>query len=77
MVDEKFVDADFDLAKKLLFNSDGIAVADKLSFDHIFSGMSDLNNMRHGENGPIVLDPEEEHTRALMGLVLKVKTRKY
>lgn len=76
MISTKFHDADMDYAKELLFNSNGIVAADKLSYDHISAGVEDLQKMQHPD-GNSILDFDETHTRALMGLALKVKTRKY
>ena len=76
MVAAKFKEADMARAKELLFNSQGIEIADKLSYDHIMAGVDSLGGMSYPD-GAAVLDFDEAHARALMGLALKVKTRKY
>ena len=61
---------------ELLFDSSGIELADKLSIEYIQQGLDCLRSMRHIDNKPII-DIDEKHCKALVGLALKVKTRKY
>lgn len=67
---------DVPLGASMLFDSRGIELADKLSIDHIREALSSLQGMEYPSNTPII-DPTEEHFQALVGLALKVKTRKY
>lgn len=71
---------DVPIGVDLLFKSSGIELADKLSLDHISEGIDQLKEMRYSSqnDSSIVIDFENEpHAQALIGLALKVKTRKY
>lgn len=63
----------------LLFSSSGIELADKLSIEHILSGIDSLQQMEYpnGHNIIASTDGDENHVKGLVGLALKVKTRKY
>ena len=63
----------------LLFASSGIELADQLSIQHILSGLENLNEMQYPGGHSIIRSAahEEQHVKAIVGLALKVKTRKY
>lgn len=67
---------DVPLGVELLFESNGIELADKLSIDHINASLGELSSMQ-GEHGAVVDVSQDQHAMALIGLALKVKTRKY
>ena len=61
---------------KILLGSNGISNADKLSIQHIEKAIESLESMKYTDGRPII-SFEQEHAQALVGLALKVKTRKY
>jgi len=69
---------DVPLGVSLLFESSGLEMADKLSIDYINQAVCDLKSTVHAENKAAAIDmTRSEHARALVGLVLKVKTRTF
>ncbi|TNV82886.1 hypothetical protein FGO68_gene14757 [Halteria grandinella] len=80
-------EGDVQQALSLLQRSSGIEVADQLSIEHIRQSLRNLGGVRdkrvpvrqqqQGIVGGQVIDFEEKHAQALIGLALKVKTRKH
>ena len=60
----------------LLFAGRGIELTDSLSIEHILEALGSLEAMVYPD-GSSIISPSEEHMQALVGLALKVKTRKY
>ena len=67
---------DVQRAVDLLFESSGIEVADKLSIDHINMAVDSLKAINY-PSGEQLINLEEPYMQSLIGLALKVKTRKY
>ena len=78
---------DISTGTRLLFDSRGIEVADLLSLLHVEKAVESLEAMAYpaagggaadGDGDPIIqVDSEDGYARTLLGLALKVKTRKY
>ena len=74
---------DISTGTRLLFASRGIEVADLLSLLHVERAVDSLEGMAYPGEGtrsgePIVeVDAQDGYARTLLGLALKVKTRKY
>jgi len=66
---------DVSKAIELLQNSAGIELADSLSIDHIKESIVNLTEIEH--EGLRAINFQEKHAQALIGLALKVKTRKH
>ena len=82
MVLSQFEGSNVPRGMEILFSSCGIELADKLSIQHILQALDNLRDMRYPSQEPIIqLDEQqktnEEHAEGLVGLALKVKTRKY
>jgi hypothetical protein len=69
-------EGDVSKAIDLLFTSKGIEIADRLSIDHIKQSIINLTEVRRNGTGPQLIDFQEKHSQALIGIALKVKTRK-
>jgi geranylgeranyl pyrophosphate synthase len=78
MVLSKFENKDKDvpIGIDLLFDSSGIELADQLSIEHIEAGLENLLDLKF-PCGEKMVSSEEAFTQGLVGLALKVKTRKY
>ena len=60
---------------ELIFESSGIELADKLSILHILEAVKNLKAMNSGQSSIVSMD--ESNLKSLLGLALKVKTRKH
>lgn len=56
--------------------SAGIEMADKLSIKHIKESIDNLSRIVNASNSKVI-DFNERHAQALIGIALKVKTRKH
>lgn len=71
-------DEDVPIGVNLLFESNGIEMADNLSINYINTAIEDLKKTVFTESSmPIVDLKSDSHAKALIGLALKVKTRTY
>jgi hypothetical protein len=71
-------EGDVAFAIDLLMNKTaGIEIADKLSIKHIRSSIENLSEVTRVGDGHKVIDFNEKHAQALIGIALKVKTRKH
>ena len=78
MILSKFSNKEQDVPEgvRLLFDSCGIELADQLSIEHIEAGLESLLDLEYPD-GLKMVSEEEKFTQGLVGLALKVKTRKY
>ena len=73
---------DIQTGSKLLFESRGIQMADLLSIKHIEEAINRLTEMKYptanADQQSSIIDMEtDKYAQSLIGLALKVKTRKY
>lgn len=70
-------EGDVQKAIEILKNSSGIEVADELSIDHIKDSIHNLEEATDNSKSRKIVNFDDQYAQALIGLALKVKTRKH